>query len=89
METIQNINQKLADIHEIMACLKAMNANVQSVIIKGDKPIIRIQRNAHCDVLIKNGIARYVSFGFGCNGRFRQGVFEHSGCRVIWSESLH
>ncbi|MGK2960467.1 MAG: hypothetical protein ACSLEM_06670 [Candidatus Malihini olakiniferum] len=34
METIQNINQNLADIHEIMACLKAMSANFQSVIIK-------------------------------------------------------
>ncbi|MGK2889838.1 MAG: hypothetical protein ACSLEN_14290 [Candidatus Malihini olakiniferum] len=39
--------------------------------------------------LIKKGIARYVSFGFGSNGRFRQGVFEHLGCRVILSESLH
>ncbi|MEC5319005.1 hypothetical protein VSX61_08655 [Brenneria populi subsp. brevivirga] len=89
MKAIPNINEQLANIKDVMVSLRAMNATVQSVMIKGSKPLIRIARNGHCEKLINSGVARYVVIGCDSNGRFRQGEFEQHGCRIIWSESLH
>ncbi|MDX5630366.1 MULTISPECIES: hypothetical protein [Brenneria] len=88
MKAIPNINQQLADLHLAMASLRAINATVQSVMICGKQPVIRIARNGHCEKLIEKGQANYIHVGCGSTGLFRQGVFEQYGCRIIWSESL-
>ncbi|WP_113632190.1 hypothetical protein DUT67_14700 [Pectobacterium peruviense] len=89
MKSIPNIKQQLADVQLAMAALKAMNATVQSVMMCGSKPVIRIARNGHCAKMLENGKAIYTEFGVNHTGRFRQGMFEQHGCRIIWSESLH
>ncbi|QYM95033.1 hypothetical protein FGI04_03195 [Dickeya ananatis] len=89
MKSIPNITEQLSNVQEAMVLLRAMNATVQSVMIKGNKPVIRIARNVHCETMINSGEARYVLVGHASNGHFRQGEFERNGCRIIWSESLH
>ncbi|PVY74762.1 hypothetical protein C7330_4076 [Pectobacterium versatile] len=89
MKSIPNIKQQLADLNLALASLNAMNAIVQSVMMCGKQPVIRIARNSHCTKLIESGKATYNKFGCGDAGPYRQGVFEQHGCRIIWSESLH
>ncbi|MEI7177518.1 hypothetical protein WCT65_00455 [Pectobacterium carotovorum] len=89
MTSVLNIDEQLSNVQAVMTALRAMNATVHSVMLKGSQPIIRIARNGHCAKLIENGVARYVLTGVNNNGRFRQGEFEQHGCRIIWSESLH
>ncbi|WJV52777.1 hypothetical protein PCO85_16350 [Prodigiosinella aquatilis] len=89
MKSIPNITQQLADLQLAMVSLQAMNATVQSVMMCGKQPVIRIARNGHCAKLIESGKASYTHVGCGRTGLFRQGVFEQYGCRIIWSESLH
>lgn len=89
MKSIPNIKQQFSDLNLALASLNAVNATVQSVMLKGSQPIIRIARNGHCAKLIEKGAARYVLTGVDNNGRFRQGEFEQHGYRIIWSESLH
>lgn len=89
MKSIPNIYQQLADLQLAMASLQAMNATVQSVMMCGKQPIIRIARNGHCAKMLENGKAIYTETGCNNTGRFRQGMYEQHGCRIIWSESLH
>ncbi|AIA72721.1 conserved hypothetical phage-related protein [Pectobacterium atrosepticum SCRI1043] len=89
MTSVLNIDEQLSNVQAVMTALRAMNATVHSVMLKGSQPVIRIARNGHCAKLIENGVARYVLNGVNNNGRFRQGEFEQHGCRIIWSESLH
>lgn len=88
MKSIPNIQQQLADLNLALASLNAMNATVQSVMMCGKQPVIRIARNGHCLRLIESGKAFYNQIGRSNTGPFRQGMFEQYGCRIIWSESL-
>lgn len=88
MKSIPNIHQQLANIQLAMASLQAMNATVQSIMMCGKQPVIRIARNGHCMKLIESGKATYNKIGRSGIGPFRQGMFEQHGCRIIWSESL-
>ena len=81
MKSIADINQQMNKVQSAIMALNAMNTTVQSVMIAGSKPVIRIARNGHC--------ARLLEQGHDGSGRFRQGVFELHGCRITWSESLH
>lgn len=89
MKCITYINQQLHHLQSAIAALNAMNSTVQSVMIVGSKPVIRIARNGHCARLLAQGKASYIHVGHDGSGRFRQGVFELHGCRITWSESLH
>ncbi|WP_431625290.1 hypothetical protein [Enterobacter asburiae] len=86
MKSIADINQQMSKVQSAIMALNAMNTTVQSVMIAGSKPVIRIARNGHCARLLEQGKASYTHDG---SGRFRQGVFELHGCRITWSESLH
>ncbi|MEL4887858.1 hypothetical protein N6P31_12370 [Pectobacterium betavasculorum] len=88
MKSIPNIKQQLADLNLALASLNAMNATVQSVMMCGKQPVIRIAKNGHCMKLIESGKATYNKIGCNDTGPFRQGMFEQYGCRIIWSESL-
>ena len=89
MKAIPDINQQMDKVKTAIMALNAMNTTVQSVMIAGTKPVIRIVRNGHCARLLEEGKASYTHVGHDCSGRFRQGVFELHGCRITWSESLH
>ena len=89
MKSIADINQQMYKVQTVIMALKAMNLTVQSVMIAGSKPVIRIARNGHCYCLLEQGKASYTHVGHDSSGRFRQGVFELHGCRITWSESLH
>ncbi|MFV4742809.1 hypothetical protein [Citrobacter portucalensis] len=89
MKTITDINQQMGKVQSAIMALNAMNTTVQSVMIAGSKPVIRIARNGQCTRLLEEGKASYTHVGHDCSGRFRQGVFELHGCRITWSESLH
>lgn len=89
MKAITDINQQLHHLQSAITALNAMNSTVQSIMIVGSKPVIRIAKNGHCLRLLEQGKASYTHFGHDGSGRFRQGFFELYGCRVTWSESLH
>ncbi|EKI6742572.1 hypothetical protein Q1C98_003744 [Salmonella enterica] len=89
MKSITDINQQMNKVQDAIMALNAMNTTVQSVMIAGNKPVIRIARNGHCTRLLEQGKASYTHVGHDGSGRFRQGVFELHGCRITWSESLH
>ena len=89
MKTTIDINQQLQQLQAAIIALNAMQSTVQSIMIVGDKPLIRIAKNGHCLRLYEQGKACYFEVGHNGSGRFRQGAFELHGCRVIWSESLH
>ncbi|EHJ7968541.1 hypothetical protein KB266_004274 [Escherichia coli] len=89
MKSITDINQQMCKVQSAIMALNAMNLTVQSVMIAGSKPVIRIARNGHCYCLLEQGKASYTHVGHDASGRFRQGVFELHGCRITWSESLH
>ncbi|AXF76532.1 hypothetical protein LU604_07745 [Erwinia tracheiphila] len=88
MKSITDINQQLVSLQSAIAVLKAMHATVQSVMILGAMPVIRIARNGQCVRMIEQGKASYSYIGHNGTGRFRQGTFPLYGCRVFWSESL-
>ncbi|WP_343298428.1 hypothetical protein [Escherichia coli] len=74
--------------HRSTLALKATNTDVQSITIRGNKPVIRVSRSAHCMRMLEQGKACYLYTGHDHRGYFRQGVFELHGCRVVWPESL-
>ncbi|MBD8144643.1 hypothetical protein [Pantoea agglomerans] len=88
MKSITDINQLMNNVQSAIMALNAMNSTVQSVMITGSKPVIRIARNGHCLRMIEQGKASYNYIGHRGTGLFRQGTFPLHGCRVIWSESL-
>lgn len=70
--------------------LSAQGVQVKSVSLRNTQPVIRIVRHAWCERMKKEGLARFDITGNDRHGRFRQGVYQdESGCRVVWSESLH
>lgn len=50
MKSIADINQQMSKVQSAIMALNAMNTTVQSVMIAGSKPVIRIARNGHCAV---------------------------------------
>lgn len=89
MKIIADINQQMHQLQSAITSLNAMNTTVQSVMIAGGKPVIRIAKNGHCLRMIEQGQASYTHIGQDVSWRFRQGTFELHGCRIFWSESLH
>lgn len=70
--------------------LSTKGVRVKSVSLRHAQPVIRIARHAWCEELKKEGRARFDLTGNDRHGRFRQGVYQdESGCRVVWSESIH
>ncbi|EGA9813096.1 hypothetical protein H6H41_004779 [Salmonella enterica] len=47
MKSIADINQQMSKVQSAIMALNAMNTTVQSVMIAGSKPVIRIARNGH------------------------------------------
>lgn len=70
--------------------LSSKGVQVKSVSLRHAQPVIRIARHAWCEELKKEGRARFDHTGNDRYGRFLQGVYlDESGCRVVWSESIH
>lgn len=70
--------------------LSAKGVRVKSVSLRHAQPVIRITRHAWCEEVKKQGRVRFDHTGNDRSGRFRQGVYlDESGCRVVWSESIH
>ena len=70
--------------------LSAQGVTVKSVSLRNSQPVIRIARHAWCEKMKHQGLARFDCTGSDRTGRFRQGVWtDDSGCRVVWSESIH
>ncbi|NUL36357.1 hypothetical protein [Kosakonia sacchari] len=70
--------------------LSSQGVQVKSVSLRNAQPVIRIARHAWCEQVKKKGLARFDITGNDRHGRFRQGMYQdESGCRVVWSESIH
>ena len=88
MKSTTGINQQISKVQSAIMALKATNTDVQSITIRGNKPVIRVSRSAHCMRMLEQGKACYLYTGHDHRGYFRQGVFELHGCLVVWPESL-
>ena len=82
MKTITDINQQMGKVQSAIMALNAMNTTVQSVMIAGSKPVIRIARNGHCTRLLEEGKTSYTHVGHDCSGALSSGRFELHGCRI-------
>ena len=60
MKSIADINQQMNKVQNAIKALNGMNTIVQSVMILGSKPVIRITRNGHCTRLLEQGKASYI-----------------------------
>lgn len=70
--------------------LSAQGVRVTGISLRNAQPVIRIARHAWCEKVKKQGLVRFDITGNDRHGRFRQGVYQdESGCRVVWSESIH
>ncbi|HAF1675217.1 TPA: hypothetical protein G8K91_000354 [Salmonella enterica] len=70
--------------------LSSQGVQVKSVSLRNAQPVIRIARHAWCEQVKKKGLVRFDITGNDRHARFRQGMYQdESGCRVVWSESIH
>lgn len=75
------------DVSTIVAQLVSEGFLVNKVVIGNAlRPTIFLFSNDKCRDLIDSGKASYQHFNNVMP--IKQGVFEYSGCRVVWSESL-
>lgn len=88
MKSTTVISQQINKVQSAIMALKVTNTDIQSITIRGHKPVIRVSRSAHCIHMLEQGKASYLYTGHDHRGHFRQGVFELHGCRVVWPESL-
>lgn len=80
----------LARAETLILFLSSKGIRVKSVSLRHSQPVIRIAHHDWCEQLIKEGRARFENSDNELFGCFRQGVFlDESGCRVVWSESIH
>lgn len=85
-----DVMSALARAEALILYLSAQGVSVKSVSLRNAQPVIRIARHAWCEQIKKQGLARFDHSGQNSFGRFRQGVWtDESGCRVVWSESIH
>ena len=84
----QSVISALLQAESVVKQLSDIGVSVLSVVTRHGRPCIRIARHSYCDELIRNGKASYQYFSNRFSGA-RQGVFNESGCRVYWSESIH
>ncbi|CDL50892.1 FIG00642822: hypothetical protein [Escherichia coli ISC41] len=75
MKSTTGINQQISKVQSAIMALKATNTDVQSITIRGNKPVIRVSRSAHCMRMLEQGKACYLYTGHDHRGYFRQGVF--------------
>ncbi|MDE9466856.1 hypothetical protein [Xenorhabdus bovienii] len=79
----------LIQAESVVTALSERGITVLSVMMRDNRPRIHIARHAYCEQLIQDGRASYLYFGQGRQEQFKQGVFNHAGCQVYWSEFLH
>lgn len=79
----------LSQVETVIRYLTIKGVTVYGVILRGCRPVIRIDYHKICEQRLLSGQAYYVTFGKNIPGGFKQWVFFTGGCRVIWSESLH
>ena len=84
----QSVISALLQAESVVQQLSERGVSVLSVVTRYGKPCIRIARHSYCDELIRSGKASYQYLSKSFSGA-RQGVFNESGCRVYWSESVH
>ena len=84
----QSVISALLQAETVAQQLTERGISVLSVVARCGRACIHIARHSYCDELIRTGKAsyQYLSKNFS---RARQGVFNESGCRVYWSESIH
>ncbi|HDL8234104.1 TPA: hypothetical protein PXQ89_000711 [Yersinia enterocolitica] len=80
----------LVQAETLIMFLTSKGVQVKAVSLRHSQPVIRIARHAWCEEMKAQGLARFDLTGNDRCGRFRQGVYQdESGCRVVWSESIH
>ncbi|MDP4444056.1 hypothetical protein O3674_15810 [Escherichia coli] len=55
MKSTTGINQQISKVQSAIMALKATNTDVQSITIRGNKPVIRVSRSAHCMRMLEQG----------------------------------
>ncbi|ARF50636.1 hypothetical protein [Pantoea stewartii] len=80
----------LARAEALVIYLTAQGVKVNGISLRNAQPVIRIARHGWCERMLRAGHAHYSQYGHDRSGRYRQGVYtDGSGCRVVWSESIH
>jgi hypothetical protein len=83
----EKIALTMNDVSKIIEQLSSEGFLVNKVVIGNAlRPTIFLFSNDKCRDLIISGKASYQHFNNVVP--IKQGVFEYSGCRVVWSESL-
>ncbi|WP_081295745.1 hypothetical protein [Gilliamella sp. Fer4-1] len=83
----EEIALTMNDVSKIIEQLSSEGFLVNKVVIGNAlRPTIFLFSNDKCRDLIISGKASYQHFNNVVP--IKQGVFEYSGCRVVWSESL-
>ncbi|WP_141673677.1 MULTISPECIES: hypothetical protein [unclassified Gilliamella] len=83
----EEIALTMNDVSKIIEQLSSEGFLVNKVVIGNAlRPTIFLFSNDKCRDLIISGKASYQHFNNVMP--IKQGVFEYSGCRVVWSESL-
>ncbi|ECG1392456.1 TPA_asm: hypothetical protein GNB58_005107 [Salmonella enterica subsp. houtenae serovar 45:g,z51:-] len=89
-QTNASMISALVRAEALIMYLSAQGVSIKSVSLRHAQPVIRIERSAWCERMKAQGLARFDHFGHDRFGRFRQGIWtDESGCRVVWSESVH
>lgn len=73
----------------VVKALSGSGVVVKTVTLINARPVIRVEHCGYCDKMIHEGRAAYLEFGCGHHGKYRQGQFYSSGCKVVWSEPVH
>lgn len=82
-----DVMSALARAEALIEYLTAQGVSVKSVLLCNTQPVIRITRHAWCERVKAQGLVHSSHAG---HHRFSQGVWtDVSGCRVVWSESVH
>ncbi|HHV7359429.1 TPA: hypothetical protein ACUNBO_002079 [Morganella morganii] len=84
----QSVILVLLQAETVVQQLSERGISVLSVVARCGRACIHIARHSYCDELISSGKASYQYLSKNLSGA-RQGVFNESGCRVYWSESVH
>lgn len=90
--TVKNADvvSALARAETLVMYLSSQGVRVMGISLRNAQPVIRISKAGWCDRMLREGLAHYSQQGHDRHSRYRQGIYnDESGCRVVWSESLH
>ncbi|MCZ5584063.1 hypothetical protein O5621_03715 [Escherichia coli] len=88
MKSTTGINQQISKVQSAIMALKATNTDVQSITIRGNKPVIRVSRSAHCMRMLEQErpviCIPDMTTGIFPSGRFRTARLSRRVLESLW-----